>query len=105
MRISIEAVCNRGLIRENNEDAVSVGGVFLRDDSLALTVTTSDDGWFCLLVSDGMGGHERGEEASEYTLKSIADALTEGRIHRDSFEDDIRETVRAASAKSAPLLA
>ena len=41
MRISIEAVCNRGLIRENNEDAVSVGGVFLRDDSLALTVTTS----------------------------------------------------------------
>ena len=98
MRISIEAVCNRGLIRENNEDAVSVGGVFLRDDSLALTVTTSDDGWFCLLVSDGMGGHERGEEASEYTLKSIADALTEGRIHRGSFEDDIRETVRAASA-------
>ena len=98
MKLDIQALCHVGMVRENNEDAISVGGLILRDDATALTVTTPQDGWFYLLVSDGMGGHERGEEASEYTLTSIREAFESGRIGQESFEDDIRKVVSDASA-------
>ncbi|MBR4734845.1 MAG: serine/threonine-protein phosphatase [Bacteroidales bacterium] len=98
MKLDIQALCHVGMVRENNEDALSVGGLFIRDDATALTVTTPQDGWFYLLVSDGMGGHERGEEASEYTLTCIREAFESGRIGPETFEDDIRKVVSDASA-------
>ena len=97
MKLIIEALCHKGLVRENNEDAVSVGGLFLRDDTASLTLTTPDEGYFYLLVSDGMGGHENGEEASEYTLKTVNEALQDGRIGPDSFEEDMRAVVHKVS--------
>ena len=97
MKLRIEALCHKGLVRENNEDAVSVGGLFLRDDSADLTLTTPGQGYFFVLVSDGMGGHENGEEASEYTLKTINQALEEGRIKGESLEEDLRAVVREVS--------
>jgi protein phosphatase len=93
MRLSIQAICHKGLVRDNNEDAVSLGGFFLRDDNSELTVTTPDEGFFYLLVSDGMGGHERGEEASEYTLEQIQERLSAREITPERFEDDLREAV------------
>lgn len=98
MKLSIEALCHVGMVRENNEDAVSVGGLILRDNSTALTVTTPEDGWFYLLVSDGMGGHERGEEASECTLSRIRDAFEQGIMVPETFEDSIRKVVADTSA-------
>lgn len=98
MKLSIEALCHVGMVRENNEDAVSVGGLILRDNSTALTVTTPEDGWFYLLVSDGMGGHERGEEASEFTLDQVREAFERGIIGPETFEEDIRKVVADASA-------
>lgn len=98
MKLSVQAVCHKGMVRDNNEDAVSVGGVFLRDDFTSLTVTPPEgEGWFYLLVSDGMGGHENGEEASEYVLTQINEAFSNGLILPDSFEDGFREVVRSAS--------
>ena len=91
MRLDIQALCHKGLVRDGNEDAVSVGGLFLRDDSAALTVDTPEDGFFYLLVSDGMGGHEAGEEAKEQ--------LNLHQIRPDSFEDDIREAARYITYK------
>ena len=99
MRLSIQAVCHKGLVRDGNEDAVSVGGLFLRDDSVALDVDTPDEGFFYLLVSDGMGGHEAGEEASEFTLAEIKEQLNLHQIRPDTFEDDIREAARYISYK------
>ena len=98
MKLSIEAICHKGLVRENNEDAVSIGGLFLRDDATTLTLSTPEEGYFYLLVSDGMGGHEKGEEASEYTLRVVNEALSEGLIRPESFEDDLRNVVHQASA-------
>lgn len=98
MKLDIQALCHVGMVRDNNEDAISLGGLILRDDATALTVTTPEDGWFYLLVSDGMGGHEKGEEASEYTLTQIRKAFADELIGPESFEDDIRKVVAEASA-------
>ncbi len=97
MKLSIEALCHKGLVRENNEDALSVGGLFLRDDAITLTLSTPEEGYFFLLVSDGMGGHENGEQASEYTLKTVNQALEDGRIRGESFEDDLRAVIGGVS--------
>ena len=99
MKLDIQAICHKGLVRENNEDALSVGGLFLRDDSAILTVNTSDDGFFYLLVADGMGGHENGEEASEFALDEVKEQLVMHQIQPDSFEDDLREAAHYISFK------
>lgn len=99
MKLSIQAICHKGLVRGNNEDAISVGGLFLRDDSADLTVNTPTDGFFYLLVSDGMGGHENGEEASQFTLDEIQEQLTLHQIRPESFEDDIREAAHYIAFK------
>ena len=98
MKLDIQALCHVGMVRDNNEDAVSVGGMILRDDATAITLTAPEDGWFYLLVSDGMGGHEKGEEASEYALTQIREAFERGIIGRESFEEDIRKVVSEAAA-------
>lgn len=99
MKLSIQAICHKGLIRDGNEDAVSVGGLLLRDDSAEMTVDTPEDGFFYLLVSDGMGGHEAGEEASEFALNEIREQLNLHQIQPDTFEDDIREAARYITYK------
>ena len=124
MKIAIDAVSHKGLVRDGNEDALSIGGVIIRDDSLSLTVDVPADGTFYALVSDGMGGHEGGEQASLYTLEQLrthlagpaeafaaapgfpatdapcgpcdADGPCEPRDD-DDFEDALREKVRSIS--------
>ncbi len=43
MKLNIQAICHKGLVRENNEDALSIGGLFLRDDSTEIALTTPED--------------------------------------------------------------
>lgn len=99
MRLGIQAVCDRGLLRDQNEDALSVNGLLLRDDAVDLTVDIPEEGFFYLLVSDGMGGHEKGEEASRFALEEMEEQFSFHHIQPDSFEDDIREAARYINFK------
>ena len=99
MKLDIQAICHKGLVRENNEDALSIGGLFLRDDSTEIALTTPEDGFFYLLVSDGMGGHENGEQASRFTLDTLAEKFNSGEISAENFVDDLRDCVYEISRK------
>ena len=105
MKLDIQAICHKGLVRENNEDALSIGGLLLRDDSTTLTVSTPEDGFFYLLVSDGMGGHEDGEEASRFALDEIKEQLVLHQISPERFEDELREAASYISEVRAGLWA
>ena len=89
MKIEIDVLCQKGLVRENNEDAVSVGGLILRDNATTMTVDIPKKGFFYLLVADGMGGHENGEEASEYTLSTIKELFQNRMLGAETFEEDL----------------
>ncbi len=97
MRIEIEALCQKGLVRDNNEDAVSISGLILRDNATTSSITPTKKGFFYLLVADGMGGHENGEEASEYTLKTIRELFSQRLISADTFEEDLSYATRNIS--------
>ena len=70
--LSIQACSDKGLERHANEDMLSIKGELVRDSSLNRVQAIDDSGVYYYLVADGMGGHERGEFASEYTLKHIS---------------------------------
>ncbi len=65
MKLSYNAISHCGLVRHNNEDAILVGNVILRDDADAFCFEVPENGMiFPALVCDGVGGNARGEEAS-----------------------------------------
>lgn len=99
MKLEIQAVNDIGCSRTNNEDMMSVGGILLRDSSLEIPVEISkdSDSYFYILVSDGMGGHEKGEVASEYLLTCIASYLSAGSVSSADAEDGLRSLVKEVS--------
>ena len=99
MKIHIQALCHKGMVRENNEDALSINGVYLRDDAKQLAVNSNDNGYFYLLVSDGIDDHERGEAASEITLDEIKEQLVFFDIKPKTFERDMQEAGHYISYK------
>lgn len=90
MKLEIQSLSQVGLVRSNNEDMLSLGGVMLRDDAMTLTVELDEESQFHLLVSDGMGGHEFGERASQELLEYLCECFKEGRFHSERIEDDLR---------------
>ena len=56
-------------------------------------------------VSDGMGGHENGEEASWFTLDEIKEQFALHQIGPDRFEEDMREAAHYISYKLNSLAA
>lgn len=65
MKLTYNAVSHRGLVRRNNEDAVLVGNMIIRDNADTFEFEIPDDGIiFPALICDGVGGNSRGEEAS-----------------------------------------
>lgn len=99
MKLNINAICDRGTTRNNNEDMISVAGIMLRDDKLSIPLEFNDEDSFYLMVSDGMGGHEKGELASSMLLEHLRDCFTMGDISAGEFTDDITRSVRYVSRK------
>ena len=95
IQLQIQALSQVGLVRDNNEDMVSLGGILLRDDAMSLpTITLDEESQFYLLVADGMGGHEHGERASQGLLEHFDHCFKEGLIKADTLEDDLRFYVK-----------
>ena len=94
MKLDIQAMCKVGMVRDNNEDMISLGGVLLRDDEMAFPVELNETSQFFLLVADGMGGHEFGERASQGLLEYLNDCFKEKVFEEETFEEDLRVRVR-----------
>ena len=69
--LSIQACSDKGIKRSGNEDMISINGILVRDSSYCRYQSIDDEGVYYYLIADGMGGHEKGEYASEYTLNHI----------------------------------
>jgi len=71
-KIIIDAICDVGAVRKNNEDMVSLDGLIFRDNGFQLTLEPNEfDINILIAVSDGMGGHNAGEIASEIVLTDL----------------------------------
>ncbi|WP_339026761.1 protein phosphatase 2C domain-containing protein [Bradyrhizobium symbiodeficiens] len=89
--VTLAAFCGRGAVREQNEDNVSVDGDLIsHEDLLVRNLEISAD--HLVLIADGMGGHARGELASQIALQVIGDAWA---TRRAAFEPI--EAIRAAN--------
>ena len=97
MKLKIQALCQKGVVRDNNEDMVSLGGILLRDDAMAFPIELDEESQFDLLVADGMGGHEHGERASQELLTYLGTCFQDHLISPEHPEDDLRRHVKQLS--------
>ncbi len=76
LQIDIDAVCDLGRVRNNNEDMILVGDTTLRNRAASRSFALDDShGRLLLAVADGVGGHQAGEVASETALVSVRDLM------------------------------
>lgn len=69
--LRIAAVTNRGLVRDINEDSVSIGDRLLAVEQSAHASEVELSSPIVLMIADGMGGHARGDYASRRTLEFL----------------------------------
>jgi len=93
MRIEASAASDVGYVRSKNEDIVLLGDRLVRDGSGEGTFFPDGDSPVIFAVADGMGGMERGEEASEIALERLR-ALT-ATLPRDLDSEELEEIFHA----------
>jgi protein phosphatase len=72
LKLTIDSICDVGAVRTNNEDIVSLDGMIFRNNNFQLTLEPNEtNNRFLIAVSDGMGGHNAGEVASEIVLNEL----------------------------------
>lgn len=88
--LRIASATSTGLVREMNEDRISVAGRRTQEGPAAEWRT--EDARQYALIADGMGGHARGEVASDIALTNLE------AMHHLLFEDEgIEVALRAAN--------
>lgn len=97
IKLDIQALSRVGMVRDNNEDMVSLGGILLRDDEMSFPIELDETSQFNLLVADGMGGHEHGERASQGLLEHLNNCFKDDLFHADTIEEELRSQVKAYS--------
>lgn len=97
MKLRISCVSDVGRVRNNNEDMASIGMYLIRDNSLNIDKEVSDNENFCLLVSDGMGGHESGEYASQFTLETLRAFLLDKTLEHHNPVSDLALKIKDIS--------
>lgn len=88
MKLNIAANCIRGNKCRNNEDMILVGSAFLRDGSIDFS--TDNPELLFALVSDGIGGHDHGEMASEFLMSRIRESILPATDVGGGFQSWIR---------------
>lgn len=69
--MNITAASRVGCVRHQNEDMILVGSHFIRNDAYAARVDLTNQERFLVAVADGMGGHSRGDVASNDVLHNL----------------------------------
>ncbi|MFW5687480.1 MAG: PP2C family protein-serine/threonine phosphatase [Bacteroidota bacterium] len=69
MNLRVEAICDKGCLRTNNEDHILLPGKIFTDASSEMEFEMNGGALFA--VADGMGGHSAGEVASKMVLTSL----------------------------------
>ena len=60
-----------GCVRRQNEDMILVDNHYVRNDDYAIQVSLNNQDRYIVAVADGMGGHNRGDVASNDVLKNL----------------------------------
>jgi protein phosphatase len=95
MKLQLSAICDIGCKRSNNEDMLLAGDSFVRNGSLETTLQPGNDSIF-IAVSDGMGGHNAGEVASEFVLRRFYNKLVNSKepVETDQLQPVIEQWVK-----------
>ena len=69
--LDISAASWTGRVRSQNEDMVLVDNRFIREDTYKTQIVLGREDRMMIAVADGMGGHNRGDVASNDTLRNL----------------------------------
>jgi len=82
MQLKILAVCDKGCVRDHNEDMVLICDYIFKNESKQVTVDLNkENSKYFIAVADGMGGHNAGEVASEIVLQKMSEKINELEIN------------------------
>ena len=69
--LDISAASWTGRVRSQNEDMILVDNRFIREDTYQSQIVLGREDRLMIAVADGMGGHNRGDIASNDTLRNL----------------------------------
>jgi len=100
MQLKIYVVCDRGCVREHNEDTILIGNKIFRDGKMELAVNLNKNKKFFVAIADGLGGHNAGEVASEIVLRKMAETIEilEFNLSEKELFDKISEQAKETHA-------